>query len=97
MKKLIFATALIIFAATFSQASAPKRLLTFKDGFGRVLTMPAYEEEAEKEVFPFDQPALFKKVQSEISNQAFDISKMSKPEAEVDDVPAELRSIINNK
>jgi hypothetical protein len=94
MKKLIFTTALIIFATIFAQATAPKRVLTFKDTFGRILTMPAIEETAREEAFPFDQPAVFKKAQSETFNQVFDITHMSKPETEVDDIPAELKNII---
>jgi hypothetical protein len=94
MKKLIFATALIIFASSFAHATAPKRVLTFKDTFGRILTMPAIEETAQEEAFPFDQPAVFQKAQQENINQVFDVSKMSKPEAEVDDIPVELKNII---
>lgn len=94
MKKVIFTTALIIFATIFAQATAPKRVLTFKDTFGRILTMPAIEETAQEEAFPFDQPAVFKKAQLETINHIFDISAMSKPEAEVDDIPAELRNVI---
>lgn len=94
MKKLIFATALIIFATTFANATAPKRLLTFKDTFGRILTMPAIEEVAQEEAFPFDQPAVFQRAMSETINQVFDISKMSKPETDVDDVPVELKNVI---
>jgi hypothetical protein len=94
MKKLIFATALIVFATIFAQATAPKRVLTFKDTFGRILTMPAIEETAQEEAFPFDQPAVFKKAQSETIDQIFDITRMSKPETEVDDIPVELKNII---
>ena len=50
MKKVIITTALIILAATFSQAAAPKRLLTFKDALGRVLTMPAIEDRREQRI-----------------------------------------------
>lgn len=94
MKKLIFATALIIFASSFAHATAPKRVLTFKDTFGHILIMPAFEENAQEEAFPFDQPAVFHKVQQENINQVFDVSKLSKPEAEVDDIPVELKEII---
>lgn len=94
MKKLIFTTALIILATIFAQATAPKRVLTFKDTFGRILTMPAIEETAQEEAFPFDQPAVFKKAQSETINQVFNISNMSKPETEVDDIPAKLKNVI---
>ncbi|MBW6499545.1 MAG: hypothetical protein K0B09_14240 [Bacteroidales bacterium] len=94
MKKLIFATALIIFASSFAHATAPKRVLTFKDTFGRILTMPAIDEAAQEEAFPFDQPAVFKQAKLETINHIFDISAMSKPEAEVDDIPGELRNII---
>ncbi|MEE4177097.1 MAG: hypothetical protein V2I46_06255 [Bacteroides sp.] len=94
MKKVIFTTALIILATTFSQAAAPKKLLTFKDALGRVLTMPAFEEAAEEEAFPFDQKAIFDSIQQERNNQVFDISRMSKPEEEVDDIPAELKGVI---
>ncbi len=94
MKKVIFATALIIFATTFANATAPKRVLTFKDTFGRILTMPAIEEVAQEEAFPFDQPAVFQRAKAETINQVFDISNMSKPETEVDDIPVELKNVI---
>ena len=94
MKKVIITTALIILAATFSPAAAPKRLLTFKDALGRVLTMPAIEETAVEEAFPFDQKAIFDSILTRRNNQVFDISKMSKPEEDVDDIPAELKDLI---
>ena len=94
MKKVIFTTALIILATTFSQAAAPKKMLTFKDALGRVLTMPAFEEIAEEEAFPFDQKAVFDSLQAQRNNQVFDISRMSKPEETVDDIPAELKDLI---
>lgn len=94
MKKVIFTTALIILATSFSQAAAPKRLLTFKDAFGHILTMPAIEEEAEEEAFPFDQKAIFDSIRNQRVSQVFDLSKISKPEEEVDDIPAGLKGLI---
>jgi Skp family chaperone for outer membrane proteins len=94
MKKVIFTTALIILATTFSQASSPRKMLTFKNAFGQILTMPVIEEVPQEEAFPFDQKAVFDSIQTVRNNQVFDISKMSKPEEEVDDIPAELKGVI---
>ena len=94
MKKVILTTALIIFATAFASANSPSRVLTFKDSFGKILTMPLMEEKEKEEAFPFDQQKVFHKAALENASRIIDISGMSKPEAEVDDIPAELRNII---
>lgn len=97
MKKLIITTALIIFATAFASAGSPSRLLTFKDSFGKILTMPVMEEKEKEETLPFDHEAVFAKAQSEIINQVFDVSSLIKPEQEVDDIPAELKDLLQGK
>jgi hypothetical protein len=94
MKKLIFTTALIIFATAFASANSPSRVLTFKDSFGKILTLTVMEEKEKEETLPFDHEAVFAKAHSEIINQVFDVSILIKPEKEVDDIPAELKDLI---
>ena len=97
MKKLIFTTALIIFATAFASASSPSRLLSFKDSFGKILTIPVTDEKEKEETLPFDHEAVFAKAHSEIINQVFDTSSLIKPEQEVDDIPAELKDLIQGR
>ncbi|MFO7999393.1 MAG: hypothetical protein R6U86_10490 [Bacteroidales bacterium] len=94
MKTKIIITAAFIVLGTFAQAAAPKRTLTVYDTFGRALTMPVKTEEA-AETLPFDQEQMISSEQKRQSAQVFDISKMSRPESEVNDIPGELRHIIH--
>ena len=93
MKTKLIITAALIFAASFlASASAPKRMLTFYDSMGRKLSMPVKAEE-EIDVSPFDSQAKFKSLRSSEVNRTFDLSDITKPEAEDTDVPFDLEYI----
>ena len=87
-------TALILFGTTTTQACAPDRLLYFKDALGRTPTMPVWVEKGTEESLPFDQKAVFEEARREMSGRVFDISSMSRPEPDADDIPEELEHII---
>ncbi len=93
MKTKLIITAALIFSASFlASASAPKRMLTFYDSMGRKLSMPVKAEE-EIEAFPFDGQAEFKSLRSMEVNRTFDLSGITKPEAEDSDIPFDLEYI----
>ena len=93
MKTKLIISASLIFAASFmASASAPKRTLTFYDHLGRKLCMPVKVEEA-TEAFPFGTQAEFKTFRSNEVSRVFDLSEITKPEAEDTDIPFDLESI----
>jgi hypothetical protein len=93
MKTKLIITAALILTATLGQATTPKRTLTFYDALGRALTMPVKVEEA-TDTLPFDQAVEFSRARRSLFERKFDLSEMSKPETEVNDIPCELRPII---
>lgn len=95
MKTKLIISATLIFAASFmASASAPKRMLTMYDQLGRMLTMPVKAEaEAEKEVFPFDCKIEFNRYRSSEMNRTFDLNGITKPEAEMNDIPFDLGNV----
>lgn len=93
MKTKIIITAAFILIGTFAQAAAPKRTLTVYDTLGRALTMPVVVEEA-PEALPFEVLQVMDNDNLKRSTQVFDVSRMSKPETEANDVPCELRHLI---
>jgi hypothetical protein len=87
-------TALILFSAATTMACAPERLLYFKDALGRTLTMPVCMEKEVAEPLPFDQQAVLEEARKALSARVFDLSSMSRPEPDADDVPEELKHLI---
>lgn len=87
------ATIILVLSASTMQASPSKRMLTFKDAMGRILTQPEYVEEASDD-FPFDQAKVLQEVKAESLERQFDLTNMSKPETFVNDIPRELQAII---
>ncbi len=88
----LLAAALLIFAATFAQASAPKRTLTMKDAFGRTFTMPVKAEEA---IDPAPASGGFN-IQQALQQETpgvIDVSSLRKPEPDADDIPFDLNKI----
>lgn len=90
----ILATALLISTASFADSVSTKRTLTFRDSFGRVLSMPMKMEEAQEEL-PFNHADVLGQIRAGHSNQIFDVSGLSNPENGVDDIPASLRHLIS--
>lgn len=88
------AATLLVLSITTAQAAPAKRMLIFKDAMGRILTQPGYVEEATDD-FPFNQAEVLREVKAEKAARTFDITNMSKPETAVNDIPAELSSIIS--
>ena len=94
MKTLVAITAaLLISTASFADGLNKNRTLTFKDSFGRIMSMPLMTEEAAEEM-PFDQTEIFNEVKSERNTRIFDISNMSRPES-AEAIPAELKQLFN--
>lgn len=93
MKTRIIITAAFIILGTIAQASAPKRTLTVYTALGRALTMPVAVEEA-TETLPFEMEEVIKSHRHNQTTLIFDVSALSKPEAEINDVPCELRHMI---
>ncbi len=95
MKTKVITTALfLMFFSTMIFASAPNRMLTFQDSYGRTLTMPVVSEEAYEVNLPFDLNDVFKRTRLEEVNTTIDISGMIKPEPEVNDIPDNLKDVI---
>jgi hypothetical protein len=94
MKKAIAIFALILITASASHAFNPKGMLNFTDLKGRTLSMPVMLEQAVEEELPFDAEAVFHEAIQEQISRVIDISRMTKPEPEVDDVPQALRHLI---
>jgi hypothetical protein len=94
MKKAIVIIAVFLITATASQAFNPTGLLNVTDLNGRTLSMPVILEQPVQEELPFDAEAIFHEVIQEKISRVIDISKMSKPEPDADDVPQALRHII---
>lgn len=92
--KLIISAALIFSASFMASASAPKRMLTMYDQLGRKLMMPVKAEE-EAEVFPFDSKIEFNRYRSCEVNRTFDLSGITKPETEINDIPFDLENVFN--
>jgi hypothetical protein len=92
MKTKIIITAALIILGTIAQA-APKRTLTVYDTLGRALTMPVVVEEA-AEALPAEMEEIVNSPCRTRTTLIFDVSAMSKPEAEINDVPGELRHLI---
>jgi|LSQX01.2.fsa_nt_gb hypothetical protein len=90
--KLIISAALIFSASFMANASAPKRMLTVYDHLGRKLSMPVKVEEA-TDTFPFDSQTEFRNYRANEVNRIFDLSKITKPEAEDTDIPFDLEGI----
>jgi hypothetical protein len=96
MKTKILITATLIFAATFlSHAAQNKKMLVIYDQMGRELLMPL-KLEKETEAIPFDNQSVFRANRLKELNQNFDLSGITKPEAEVDDIPCNLRELFEN-
>lgn len=91
--KVIISAAILMLFTMMSFASSPKNVLTMKDALGRTLTMPVMNEEVVEDSLPFDLHDVFVKTRLEEVNTVIDISGMIKPEAEVDDVPSELKHL----
>jgi hypothetical protein len=91
--KITTAAILILFASA-SFASSPKRVLTLNDAMGRTLTMPMKVEEPAKDSLPFDLEQVFHQTRLESVSNQIDLSKISKPEPDADDIPAALRHLI---
>ncbi|MFO7977165.1 MAG: hypothetical protein R6U64_00780 [Bacteroidales bacterium] len=91
--KVIISAAILMLFTMMSFASSPKNVLTMKDALGRTLTMPVMTEEAVEDSLPFDLQDVFVQTRLEEVNTVIDISGMIKPEAEVDDVPSELKHL----
>jgi len=89
--KQIIAAALLIFAATFAQANAP-RTLTFKDTFGRSFSMPMKAEQA-IDPAPAAGEFNFQQALQKETNEVFDISSLRKPEPDANDIPFDLNKI----
>ncbi|MBW6498779.1 MAG: hypothetical protein K0B09_10340 [Bacteroidales bacterium] len=93
MKTKLIITASLIFAASFmASASAPKRMLTFYDSMGRMLSQPV-KAEVETEAFPFESQAAFKSLRSLEVNRSLDLTGITKPESEDTDIPFDLEYI----
>ncbi len=91
--KVIISAAILMLFTMISFASSPKNVLTMKDALGRTLTMPVMTEEVVEDSLPFDLHDVFVQTRLEEVNTVIDISGMIKPEAEVDDVPNELKHL----
>ncbi len=90
--KLIFATLLFVFTATFAQANSSKKMLHLVDSFGRHLFMPVQADEA-AEALPFDVASVFHRIRMAEVSKVFDLSTMTKPEAEADDIDIDLKAV----
>jgi len=94
MKTKLIITATLILATSFlASAGAPKKFMTFYDQMGRMFNMPVKVEE-EAEIFHFDSKTEFNRHRANEVSRTFDLGSMTKPEAEIDDIPFELQSII---
>ncbi len=91
--KILTTAAIIILACNMANATEPMRTLNFKDIKGRVLTMPVKPEAEVADTLPMHS-LLNEKGQS---YRNFDLSKITKPEAEVNDVPSGLEFALNKK
>ena len=91
--RTIIATLLLTISVTVSgYASGPKRVLTFQDALGRKLSMPVKVEEAQ-DTLPFDACREFHAARSVDVNRSIDISGMSKPEKDADDISIDLEAV----
>ncbi|MFO7978032.1 MAG: hypothetical protein R6U64_05180 [Bacteroidales bacterium] len=90
--KLIFAALLFVFTATFAQANSSKKMLHLVDSFGRHLFMPVQADEA-PEALPFDAADIFHRTRMADVNKIFDLSTMTKPEADADDIDIDLKAV----
>ncbi len=91
--KIMISAATLMLFTMMTFASSPKNVLTMKDALGRTLIMPVMSEEAVEDSLPFDLHDVFEATRWEEVNTMIDISGMSKPEKEVDDVPENLKHL----
>lgn len=94
-QNIIIAVILTITTATVSFANAPCRMLTFKDAMGREMFMPVKEDVA-PEALPVEVAAEFRKARNEAVSQIFDLSSMTKPEQDVQDVDIDLDAVFKS-
>lgn len=93
MKTKLIITAALIFAASLMSNAAPKKqILIIYDQMGRELLMPV-KAETETDTIPFDNKTVFRQNRINALNQVFDLSGITKPEAEIDDIPINLIEI----
>lgn len=92
--KTILIIAVFLMIASVSQAFSPTETLYFLDAKGQILTLPCKMEKAIEEDIPFDQEAVLREARTEQSGRVFDISRMSKPEPDADDIPESLKHLI---
>lgn len=79
-------TILLTVSMLFLTSNTNANMLVFYDIQGNELLQPVMVESEIEEIIPVDTV--------ELSNVIFDISRLAKPEKEVDDIPDELKSII---
>lgn len=95
MKTKVITTAIfLMFFSIMSFASSPASVLTLHDSLGRTLTMPVVDEEPCEVDLSFDLHDVFKETRLEEVHAQIDLSEMSKPEQEVDDIPENLKDVI---
>ena len=95
MKTRIFITAAaIIFSISLASAGSKQRTLTFRDSFGRILTMPMMAEEVPDST-PFDTKAEFGRIRSAGVQNVFDISGLIKPEKE-EELPFDIDQVLKS-
>ncbi len=91
--RIIITAAAILFSVTMANAGSKERTLSFRDALGRTLSIPVMEEKAE--ATPFDTQAEFSRIRTSNINRVFDISQMSKPEAE-EALPFDLDAVLKS-
>ncbi len=91
--RIIITAAAILFSITLANASSKERSLAFRDALGRTFTIPLMEEK--DDTVPFDTRAVFNSIRSNMANQVFDISNMSKPEQE-EALPFDPKEVLKN-
>lgn len=94
-QNIIAAIILTIATVSVSLASSPGRVLTFKDALGRNFTMPVKEEVAE-DVIPYEIACEFQKARMEDVNRVFDLSSMTKPEQDANDIDIDLKEVFES-
>ncbi len=92
--RIIITAAAIIFSISLANAGSKQSTLTFRDSFGRVLTMPMMAEETPDST-PFDTKAEFSRILSDRSQSVFDISALIKAEEE-EELPFDLDQVLKN-
>ncbi len=89
--KMILTAAAIIFSITATMANPNETTLTFRNSLGQRLIQPVMPEEKAEPV-PFKVTNMVENIRNENTYRVFDLSQLSKPEAE-EELPFDLEKV----